>query len=69
MPGIERAVQFVNYAKDANGKDMPDSVQYDRIAAVALLAVVKEQQKEITDLKAEVSCRLWCMVNEAVGIK
>lgn len=58
--------QFVNYIKDADGKEIPDGVQYDRVAAVALLAVVKEQQKEIAGLK---SCRLWCMVKEAAGLK
>ena len=58
--------QFVNYIKGSDGKPMPDGVQYDRIAAVALLGVVKHQQQEIEALRA---CRLWCMIGEAVGLR
>jgi hypothetical protein len=58
--------QFVNYVKGPDGKEIPDGVQYDRIAAVALLGVVKQQQNEIDALR---SCRLWCMVEEAVGLR
>jgi hypothetical protein len=58
--------QFVNYVKGPDGQDIPDGVQYDRIAAVALLGVVKHQQTEIETLR---SCRLWCMIEEAVGLR
>ncbi|HEU0217894.1 MAG TPA: tail fiber domain-containing protein [Stellaceae bacterium] len=58
--------QFVNYVKGPDGEEIPDGVQYDRIAAVALLRVVKEQQREIDALR---SCRLWCMVEEAIGLR
>jgi hypothetical protein len=62
--GSQYLPQFVNYIKDNKGNETPDGVQYDRIAAVALLSVVKEQQKEIEALK---SCRLWCMIKEEAG--
>ena len=58
--------QFVNYIKTSDGRSIPDGVQYDRLAAVALLDVVKEQQKQIEALKA---CRLWCLVEGAVGLR
>jgi hypothetical protein len=43
-----RLPQFVNFTTDG----LPDGVQYDRIAAVALLAVVKDQQARIAALEA-----------------
>jgi hypothetical protein len=58
--------QFVNYIKTSDGRSIPDGVQYDRLAAVALLDVVKEQQKQIEALKA---CRLWCLVKGAFGLR
>jgi hypothetical protein len=43
--------QFTDYIRDKDGKLVPDGVQYDRLSAVALLAVVKDQERRIAVLE------------------